>query len=148
MKRKEPYVNWNEETGTATVILYDRDNVFIGAAQCHPDDMDMKSEYTGTHIAYLRAQLNYYKHLRDAEIKPAIKALEHIVGCYKEDKYDINSNEAFLVRRQIKHYYNDLEIVRECINLIKNELHNYLSDKEKFYTHIRKNRSSKAKSDK
>ena len=55
-------------------------------------------------------------------------------------KYDIKSNEAFLVRRQLKMYENDLAIIREAIADEKARLHEYLTEKEKFYKQVRANR--------
>lgn len=141
MKQKDPIMHWDEESGTATVILYDRDNAFVGIATCHPDDMDMKSEMTGMEIAHSRALINAYKHFRDTEVIPAIKALRHIIGCYANgEKYDLKSNEAFLIKRQLQDYETDLEVIREAIKAQKMALHKYLKDKETFYNRVRNNR--------
>ena len=59
--------HWDEETGYALVILYDtkKDKTFMGVAQCHENDMDMKSSFTGLSIAQYRAEIEMYKYYKE-----------------------------------------------------------------------------------
>ena len=44
-----PIFSWDEETGIASCILYNKANnkTYLGIAQCHTDDFDMMNEKTG-----------------------------------------------------------------------------------------------------
>lgn len=133
--------SWDEENKVATVILKDKDNVFIGIAQCHPDDLDMCNEKTGTEIAYQRVLIKYYTHLRDNEIKPALKALLQLQNEMKySKKHDENSYEARSLRKAIYRKKVDLDTIKDLLDESKVRLKTYLSDKDAFYKKIRANR--------
>ena len=73
---REPQFNWDPESGVAICALTDGDNIFMGTAACAAEDIDMMSEKTGCQIALWRAEIKYYIHIRDNEVKPALKALK------------------------------------------------------------------------
>ena len=53
-------------------------------------DMDMMSEKTGCQIAQWRAELDFYIHIRDNELKPQIQVLNHLLSTVSQRK-DFNS---------------------------------------------------------
>jgi len=117
MKFKESY-NWNEETGKAIVKVEDNmGHTFIGVAQCHPDDMDIKSKNLGLELADIRARLNAIRHIRDNEIKPALKMLKHLQSTMEKSKrYNPKSYEARMLRRQIHMHQSDLLNIKNLIS--------------------------------
>lgn len=78
MKKNDVIYSWDEEAGVASCILNDGRFICTGIAICDAEDFDMKSEKTGCQIAFFRAEIDYYKHLRDYEIKPVLDALKHL----------------------------------------------------------------------
>lgn len=140
-KNKTPKFTWNEETGEATCIITDGTHYFTGVAKCHPEDMDMKNKLTGFRIAQLRAENNYYIHMRDNDILPCHKMLKHLYNCMEQKSdFDKNCNEARLTRRKIQQNELDLILVKEMLADNKKELKSYLAEKDKFYRRIRANR--------
>lgn len=141
MKRKAPFYDWNEESGIATCILYDGDNVFLGMAQCHPDDRDMANEKTGLEIAEMRAEIKYLTHLRDNVFKPQLAALTRFQKDIEQSKlYNPDSYENSMLRRRIQTTKFDLDAVKDELSMAKENLIRYLARKEEFYNHIRSNR--------
>ena len=138
---KKPYFEWDEETGSALCILYYNDKVFIGQAKCHPDDIDMCSEKTGQQIALMRAEINYLNHLKNNEIIPALKALNQFYySINKSKKFNEKSYEVKMLKRQIKLYNLDYEILKNEIKEKKLQIKTYIQAKDNFYNKIRKNR--------
>lgn len=141
--KHEPQFDWDEEAKIATCILTYGENVFVGTAQCHPEDYDMCNSKTGLKIAHTRATIKYYVHIRDYEIKPALKALNKL---YSEMKYSKKFDEASYEAKSLKkHIYRtkvDLATIQELIENTKNNLNTYISDKESFYKRIRSNRKN------
>ena len=125
MSYKTSY-KWNKESGEAIAKIEDTDgNIFIGIAKCHPDDAAHKSEYLGTEIAEIRARMNMIRHIRDTEIKPALKALKHVQANMETNKqYNPRSYEARTVRRQIKIKEADLKAIKELIESYKDYIKN------------------------
>lgn len=137
----QPIFSWLEEDGIATCKLIYNHNIFLGTAICHPDDQDMKSEYTGYMIAQKRATIQYFQHIRDNEIIPALKALNHAFGSMKQSKnLNTQSNEFKVIQREIHQKQIELATIRQMLIDEKQSLNNYLSEKENFYKAIRKNR--------
>lgn len=117
MNFKEFY-NWDEETGKATVKLEDNQgHIFWGIAQCHPDDRDIINQNIGLEIADIRARLNAIRHIRDNEVKPALKILLHLQYSMKNSKYyNPKSYEARMLNRQIRMHKSDLKNIKQIIN--------------------------------
>ena len=142
-----PEFDWNEEQGTATCILTDKNKkIYIGFATCHPDDQDMCSEKTGCEIALSRATIDYYRNLRDNEIKPALAALNQLYYSMNKSKsFNPNSYENKMLQRQIRLKTFDLTTVQEMIVAEQEKLKNFIKKKEEFYQLIRSKRRVEAK---
>ena len=142
-KNNTPSFTWDEEKGVATCTLQDGNNYFVGIAQCCETDRDMQSEKTGCDIALRRAEIKYYIHLRDNEIKPGLKALQQLYSNMVISKnYNKKSYEARMLYRRIKQFKNDLDIINEMLTDAKQELKTVIEQKDKFYRRIRANRAN------
>lgn len=138
MEKKQPEFYWDEVGGLATCLLTDGENSFMGVAVCDEEDQDMKSEKTGCQIALWRAEIKYYTHLRDNEIKPALKALKHVYSTMKQNShFDRKSYENRLMWRHIRSLEIDLVTVNKMLATTKENLKEYLQEKEKFYEKVR-----------
>ena len=62
MKNRGPLFRWDPETGVASCVLLDGDNIFIGSATCSPEDRDMMSEKTGKAYCCLHIILHNIEH--------------------------------------------------------------------------------------
>lgn len=139
--KNEPMFEWNPEAGTATCVLTDGNNIFLGVATCGPDDRDMMSEKTGCQIAMYRAKIDYLKHLRDNEFKPKLAALKQLYYSINQSKhFNNNSYETKMLCRQIYLTNSDLTLIKEEIANTKYELNSYLEKKKEFYKTIRERR--------
>ena len=139
---KHLQINWDEETGTSTCVFIDsKNNKHIGIAICHPDDKDMKSEKTGLNRAQMRAMIKYYQHIKNNELRPQLKILQHLESLYRN--CDQNNYENKTLRKQIYLIKNDLDVINENISILKKELKNYINSKESFYKSVRKHRGQK-----
>lgn len=140
-----PYFAFDEESGTATCILYDNDKTYCGAALCHPDDRDMMSERTGLEIAYRRAEIQALRGFRE-EIKIELRTLKQLYYSINRSKYYNSKNyEARMLNRHIAMKESDLEVVKETIKNKDKELRDYISEKDNFYKKIRHNRETDVK---
>ena len=73
---KEPIFDYNEESGTTTCYIEDKEGrTFIGLANCHEDDRDMMNYLTGCEIAFRRAKIKQLQCIRDTDLKPRLAAL-------------------------------------------------------------------------
>lgn len=143
--KNQPIFEWDAELGLATCILTDGENVFYGTAQCHEDDSDMKNEKTGCEIAFRRARIDSIKYYRD-ERKTKLAAVNQLYySINKSKKFNPNSYEAKMLRRQIRMYESDLAVAKEMLVHQQESLIQYIKEKDEFYKHIRANR---AKADK
>lgn len=141
--KKEPYFMWNEECGRAVCTIYYKDKTFCGSAECSDVDRDFMSERTGTHIAYIRAYIDYLKYVRDCEQVPRIDALTHYYGTMKHsNSFNEKSYEAKRLFKEIQNAEEDLNAIRELISINRKDLQLYLSEKDKFY---KNQRAKKAK---
>lgn len=142
MKNHGPLFKWDPETGVASCILIDGENIFIGTATCAPEDRDMMSEKVGYHIAQYRAQISYLKHVRDNVLKPRLAALKQLYFSINQSKdFNDKSYETKMLRRQIYLTDSDLTIIKEDLAELKLELKTYLEEKAKFYKKVRENRN-------
>ena len=141
-KKMQPIYDWNEEDGIATCILYDnKDNAFIGLAQCHDDDKDFQNQNTGMLIAEMRARIRMLQHIKNNELKPQLEGLKHLYYSINMSKhYNKASYEAKMLWRQMQHKKRDIEIVKELIDTEKKHLNQYIADKDAFYKTVQKNR--------
>lgn len=136
--KKEPTFLWDEETGVAICVLTDGKKEFTGMAMCDEADREFQSEKTGCQIALYRAELAYLKHVRDNEIKPAIKTLKHLYYTMKQSThFNENSYENKMVWKSIYRQQFDLDVINKMIVEKRKNLRDYLDEKEKFYKKIR-----------
>lgn len=135
---KQPQYLWDEYTGTAFATIFYKDYIFMGKAQCHPDDKDMMSKLTGQIIAEHRATLRYLRFIRDCELQPQLKSLKQLYYSMNHSKYfNPKSYEAKMLYRQINHLTEDLKENKYLIDLTKSQLETYLITKEQDHKQLR-----------
>lgn len=135
-----PMFDWDNERGSASCLLTDGEKVYTGFALCHPEDMDMAGEKTGCEIALRRAKINALRGYRD-ELKIQLKTLNQLYySMNKSNKFNEKSYENKMLQRQINRINFDLTTTKEMIVSEKQELRDYLQQKEEFYTKIRRMR--------
>lgn len=119
------------------IILY-RGNKFIGCAQIHPEDEDMKSERTGAIIAQARAMIQLHKWKKNNEILPALKALKHLYNNISSSQsFNPRSYESIMIRREIQNLEKQVNTIKEMIIEEKQALKEYIELKDKIYKTIR-----------
>lgn len=124
--------------GHACCIIRYKGLEFVGEATCHPDDMDMESERVGMSIAETRAIIKTMCFIRDFEIKPQLKVLNHLYGNMKTSKnYNANSYEAKMLRSQIRAIEKELAVANNEIADERKFLKDYIDGKEKLYQRLR-----------
>jgi hypothetical protein len=139
----QPIFDYNETTATATCCLEFDNQVFIGTAQAHPDDMDMASEKVGCEIAYSRAAIDSLKYERDNVIKPSLKALKQLYYSMNRSKrFNPKSYEYKMLKRQIECWEFDLAMISDMIDTERTWIRDYINTKEALYQNIRANRNS------
>ena len=138
----KPYFEYNPETHMTFCSIERNGKVFIGEAFCHKDDWDMESEKTGCQIAECRANIKMLIHIRDNEIKSALRALyQYYYTINKSKKFNEKSYEFKMLKRQIKRLENDLSIIRKELAEEKEFLKTYITGKNKFYKTLRDKRA-------
>ena len=83
--KNEPIFTWDEDKLMASCIITDKNQTFIGIAQCHPEDSDMASEKTGCEIAFRRAKINALRYFRD-ELIITLKAYNQLYYSMNQSK--------------------------------------------------------------
>ena len=107
--------NWDEESKSATCIIQEDNETFYGLATCHPDDEDMMSKTTGLEIATRRAEIKYYKYLRNT-IKIKLSSLNQLYYSIKHSKkFNEKSYENRMLQRQIHILNHKLATIKENI---------------------------------
>ena len=137
---KRPIFSWDPEEGTALCIIQDKEKTYYGIANCSPEDQDMMSEKTGCFIAEKRAYIMALQSYRD-RLRIELKALKRFYYSINTSKYF--NPESFEARRLITHMemtQKDIEDTKEVLKYEKQQLKDYLKDKENFYKKIRHNR--------
>ena len=136
--------DWSQEFGWATCTIQDHDLIFTGAAQCHPDDEDMKNHLSGQTIAEARASIKYLKHIRDNELRPQLKILKQLYySMNRSQHFNRKSYEAKMLFRQINRITKDIENVNHDINTLKLMISAYIDQKDEEYKKIRAHRAAK-----
>ena len=136
----EPINTWDQENGIATCTIVSDFGKFITSSHCHPDDMDMCSEKTGCQIALYKMSIKVNKYYRDV-LKHQIAALEHLYNSMRHSKkFNKNSYENKMLQNQLRLLKLDLVTAKEIITSEEQKLREYIEEKEKFYTKIRRNR--------
>ena len=127
------YVN-----GSAVYIINYNGYRFVGEATCHPDDMDFESERAGLTIAEARANIKALRHMRDCEIKPQLKVLNHLYSNMKTSKsFNPISYEAKMVRSQIRAIEKELATINNGIADEQKFVMDYIAGKDKMYKRLR-----------
>lgn len=140
--KHEPIFKWDENTGIASCILENGENIYIGMAKCHPDDADMKGQKTGCEIAYRRAQINILRAYRN-ELKTKLSALNQLYYSMNKSKnFNEKSYENKMLQRQIHIINFDLTTIKEMIANEQQNLRNYIKEKDEFYKKTRNRRKN------
>ena len=139
--KRKPYYDWDAETGTATCILFDKNNIFMGTATCHPDDIDFMSEKTGMIIAETRAVIKSLQHLKNNILKPELAGLNQLYYSVNYSKhFNKESYEAKMLWRQIKIKEGEIKETENIISQEREFLRDFIKDKDNFYKSVKKNR--------
>lgn len=85
---------------TTTACLVTDCGEFYGVAKCNP--IDTFNPRAGERIAYFRAFIKAMKQLKQVDLAPRLKILNHICDIFEKNpgKYDLESPEVALIRRQ------------------------------------------------
>lgn len=136
----EPIFEWDSENGIASCILTIGNNTFYGTAKCHKMDLDMMSEKTGCDIAYRRAVIKYYQHVK-AILKERLFALNQLYYAMKDSKkFNEKSYENRSLQKQIRFTKSDLDTIKEMIANEKQSLKTFIDKKAEFYYMVHMNR--------
>ncbi len=131
-------VKYNYDHGVSLFIIYYKNQVFIGEAHCHDDDMDMASERTGLTIAEARATIKMKKFIRQYEIKPVIESYKHLLkNIQSSSKHNPKAYESCMLRSQLAHWENKLTEITNDINEEAKYLGEYIEQKDKLYKRLR-----------
>lgn len=130
--------DWDEVSGLSQCIITETNNSVTlqgyGCAQCHDSDFNFKSSITGEFIAQTRAQIDILRHKRDYDIKPGLFALKHLLSTMINSKnYNPKSYESLRLKREIKHYEDDLKLLNNTIKEAQVMLKSYIDQKDKIY---------------
>ena len=136
---KQPDFTWDEVSGicSCAIVLDDYMHGF-GIAQCADEDRDVISERTGAHIAEMRAQINLLQCYKNNELRPGLKALEHLRSTMVQSKkHNPESYERKRLNIEIRNIKKDIADIEEMIANRKETLYRYINDKENLYARIR-----------
>ena len=129
---------YNYDHGNSLFIIYYKDQVFIGEAYCHTDDMDMESERTGLTIAEARALIKLRKFQRKYEIKPVVEAYRHTLkNIQSSTHHNPKAYESCMLRSQAAHWEAKLDEITADIEDEEKYLKEYIDQKDKLYRKLR-----------
>ena len=124
--------------GSAVYIITYNGYRFVGEATCHPDDMDFESERVGLTIAEARANIKVLTHMRDCELKPQLKILNHLYSNMRTSThYNPISYEAGMLRSQIRAVEKELAAINNGIADERKFVQDYINGKDKMYKRLR-----------
>lgn len=124
--------------GNSLFVIYYNGNSFDGTAICHDEDKDFESERVGLTIAEARANIKVLRHMRDCEVKPQLKILNHLLSNMKTSKYyNPNSYEAKMLRSQIHAIEKELATISNAIADEQKFIKDYIEGKDKLYKRLR-----------
>ena len=133
--------NWDETQGIMTASVEADGIVLTATAQCHPEDMDMCSQFTGKFIAAYRLLIKSIQYRKNHILRPQLTILYHIKSLYERNpNYDSNNYEVRTLRRQIKLIEEEISEAKKTIQENKEELRNYILSKDGFYKKVRAKR--------
>lgn len=121
MKKNYTEFKWDENMGYAQCYIYYKNQVFVGDALCHKDDLKYKSRTVGESLAQYRATRYYLAWVRDNEVLPQLKALNQLYYSMKHSaQFNPKSYEAKMLFRQIRQKKEDVESIRQLITDLRN----------------------------
>ena len=124
--------------GSAVCIIKYNGYDFVGRADCHPDDEDFESERVGLTIAEARANIKVLVHMRDCELKPQLKILNHLYSNMRTSThYNPISYEARMLRSQIRAVEKELATINNGIADERKFVQDYIAGKDKMYKRLR-----------
>ena len=131
--------DYSEEMGFTICRLEDKEGgIFVGTAECHPKDKDMQSRLYGEIISEWRAWIDYYRCLRDNNLRPQLKALKQLYYSINQSKrFNPKSYENIMLQRQIRLTENDLATVKNEIAMLKKNIKDYILKKDLDHAKIR-----------
>ncbi len=141
---------WDEEYKHAYCGIKTPDgNTIVGEAICHPQDVDMVSEKTGCTIAERRAYIKYMQYQKENILKPELKALKKFYNVVNQSKYynEQDYTNQMLIRH-ISRLENDIAALKEEIQIEKEELKEFINEKDTFYKAVREAREKRSKASK
>lgn len=132
-------IEYKWDNGFATCVIKYKNISFFGRAFCHPQDEDMCSRLTGSYIAEQRAMIKVLRHIRNNELKPQLQSLNQLYyAMNRSKKFNPKSYEARSLFSHINNLKKDIEAIEEEINMTNRELKQYIDEKDKLYTRLRK----------
>ena len=124
--------------GNSLFVIYYNDRSFAGTAICHDDDKDFESERVGLTIAEARANIKVLAHIRDCELKPQLKILNHLYSNMRTSThYNPISYEAGMLRSQIRVIEKELATINNGIADERKFLQDYINGKDKLHKRLR-----------
>lgn len=135
--KKQPDIYYDKASGYTKAIIYYKNNTFIGEAQCHPEDEDIISEFTGSEIALRRANIKVMQFVKNNEIVPQISILKHLKSLQDQHEETLLEKSYEITLKKLLQLENDLATLKEMIALEKQELKLYIDAQEKFAAVIR-----------
>lgn len=124
--------------GDSLFVIYYNGHSFDGTAICHDEDKDFESERVGLTIAEARANIKVLRHMRDCEVKPQLKILNHLLSNMKTSKsYNPISYEAKMLRSQIRAIEKELATINNAIADEQKFIKDYIDGKDKMYKRLR-----------
>lgn len=140
-KLKTKVAEFDKETGKATYIYSYKQNIFIGEAQCHEEDMDMCSELVGMKLAETRAFLQYLK-VKKTELEIRLSTLEGLIRNMTTSKdFDITSKYGKKLQYAICETRMELHDCKEGIKNIPGYIKQDIEKRDKLYQALRKRRA-------
>lgn len=124
--------------GNSLFVIYYNGKSFDGTAICHDEDKDFESKRVGLTIAEARANIKVLRHMRDYEVKPQLKILNHLLSNMKTSKYyNPISYEAKMLRSQIRAIEKELATINNAIADEQKFIKDYINGKDKLYKRLR-----------
>lgn len=133
-------INFDKQTGIAKATINYNGVEFITHAFCHPDDMDVVSEFVGCEIATRRANIKVLQHIKNQEIKPEIRALKHLKSLQEAHGETIFEKSYLITLRELLRLENELNTIKEMIATEKQGLKEYINAQEEISQIIRHKR--------
>ena len=129
---------YDKQYGWARCLMYYDGMPFEGGAKCHPDDMDFESERVGLTIAEARATKKVLRFIRDHELRPQLKILNHLYNNMRTSTYyNPISYEAKMLRSQIRAIEKELTAINNDLADERKFLSDYIQGKDKLYKRLR-----------